>query len=189
MTLNDLPVVLVTTDEGKVGEVKNKLKNLGLNIDYVSKTEKLSNHAAGVANGHLKALSIFKAPFLIIEDDVQVRNSNLPLNLPEFADSVYLGISSWGLNNLNPENSSVVFKPVDNTFVRIYNMLSTHAIVYKSEVFVEMVKKICKYSILNETPFDVELAKIQKYFNILSLKDPVFYQEGYNEYCTNISFI
>jgi hypothetical protein len=187
MTIHDIPIILLTTDSNKKIEIEKELFRRGLSISKVVLTERIQQHAAGVALGHLKCLDIFRPPFLILEDDIRIRNVNFDLNLPKNSDAIYLGISSWGLHNEEGQVNQIEHKSIDNNFTRLYNMLSTHSILYNNELFVEIVKKLCEYSILHNKPFDIELSKIQKYFMITAVKDPYFYQSGYNEYCTNIT--
>jgi hypothetical protein len=184
---NDIPIILITTKDNKDKreEVAKELDKVNLKITYTVEMVRDVNHAAGVAEGHLTALSIFNPPFIILEDDVRIRNDNFDFQTN--SDCVYLGLSTWGLDNLMPKDNHISYKPIDNNTIRIYNMLSTHSILYKSKSFIKMVKRICEYSISNLVPFDVELAKVQKYFNVIGLSDPLFYQSGYNEYCTNVN--
>lgn len=187
MKIREVPILLLTSDPNKKELVEKELNQKGLGISMTILNERISNHSAGVAQGHLKCLGIFRPPFIILEDDIKTTSADFSQEIPNYMDAVYLGISSWGERNGEGQVNQIEHKSIDKNFTRLYNMLSTHSILYKSEIFVNMVKKICEYSILYEKPFDIELAKIQKYFMILATKDPYFYQSGYNEYCTNIT--
>jgi len=185
MRLFGIPIILITTNDKNDGTVEKELEKRNLKISHTVLMKRNKNHEAGVAEGHLRALSIYNPPFIILEDDVRVRDVGLNFDIPEIADCVYLGLSTWGLDNLTPKDHASSYKTIDENIVRIYNMLSTHSILYNSKLLVKMVKQLCYYSILNLKPFDVEFAMIQKYFNVMGLTDPLFYQSGYNEYCTN----
>lgn len=187
MKIREVPIILLTSDLNKKEVIERELNQKGLGISMTILNERIANHSAGVAQGHLKCLSIFRPPFIILEDDVKIRSVDFDQEIPNYMDAVYLGISTWGERNGEGQVNQIEHKSIDKNFTRLYNMLSTHSILYGSELFVSMVKKICEYSIFYEKPFDIELAKIQKYFIILAAKDPYFYQSGYNESCTNIT--
>lgn len=153
-----------------------------------------------------------KLPALILEDDVVVIKEHFKYNIevPDDIDALYLGHSIWGLPKegetypacydeppyVRPGVSTqkslgaTVHTNYNDTLVRTHNMLSTHAILYVSEDYVNyFISKLEKY--IFKTHIDVVAAAIQNDFKVLTPKDPYFYQkdfhnvDGYNiEYYT-----
>jgi hypothetical protein len=61
--------------------------------------------------------------------------------------------------------------------LRIYNMLGGHSVVYLNDFYIEMCAKVAHhagYVIKNYQ--DIGFAEIQKFFNVYSLNNPIFYQ-------------
>ena len=119
-------------------------------------------------------------PFIILEDDCQVKNEVLEMEIPDDVDAIYLGISAFGYYNGNI--STVAYNQVTEDVSRIYNMLSGHAILYLSQRYVDVVKNISHHcGHLTMQPFDKSVAEIQKYYNVYALNNPFFYQDTYNK--------
>jgi hypothetical protein len=66
------------------------------------------------------------------------------------------------------------------TQVRVKNMLSTHAILYKSRTFKEAVISIIKSHLDNNVAWetDILIARLQPEFLILANMKPLFYQSA-----------
>lgn len=130
-------------------------------------------------------------PFIILEDDISCyRESPTYLNIPKNTDLLYVGISACGIGNGNSWNSRNILyaDEVSNDVVRIYNMLSTHAIMICSKIGANMYKKSIMSG--NNIGWDIPVAKNQPYYNIYALKYPLFYQDkkyGGIEWATKIS--
>ena len=56
-------------------------------------------HLAGCSLSHFTALDEVDPPFIVFEDDCVVKNFKPEIEIPDDADAVYLGISSWGRMN------------------------------------------------------------------------------------------
>jgi len=71
----------------------------------------------------------------------------------------------------------VQWEQVDDNLLRVYNMLSGHAIVYLSGEWVEMARRCCHHAgYVIESYYDVQIAEVQRFFNVYALDDPYFYQ-------------
>lgn len=142
----------------------------------------------GLQNQDIKT---FK-PFIILEDDVSLY-SELPscITVPKDADIIYVGISAAGLKNNDWKPGNRLYATDTNhNCVKIYNMLSTHAILICSLEGANIYKRcmIQNYA-TNGIAWDVPLAKMQPTYNIYALKTPLFYQDkkwGGCEHATKI---
>jgi hypothetical protein len=136
-------------------------------------------------------------PFLLLENDTLLQQTHsFKLELPHNADAVYLGISSAGLvlNASKPihcwhgnfySNSNIA------NLVRIYNMLSTHAILILTDRFARNWQTCCVEAVLRNVPIDVVVARTLKHFNIYAQRKPWFYQAeilGGQEKYTRVEF-
>jgi hypothetical protein len=138
------------------------------------------NPVAGCSKAHHKALSEFKAPFILFEDDCVLFEENFQpvIELPDDADALYLGISSWGRMN-GHDGQYVQYDEFEEhpNLLRIYNMLGGHSVVYLSDFYREMCARVAYhagYVIKNYQ--DIGFAEIQRFFNVYALNNPVFYQ-------------
>jgi hypothetical protein len=123
-------------------------------------------------------------PFVCLEDDCSATDWTVPVfNIPENADAMYIGISAYGLH---PTEDQAILRiegthvPEDPTIVRIYSMLSTHAIFYNTRRWVENCIQCYKNALASSRPesWDIPLARSQKFFNIYALRNPLFYQDA-----------
>ena len=149
------------------------------------------NPCAGNGGAQVAALSKIEPPFIVIEDDCQINNFVHEIEVPDDADVVYLGASQWG-RYLNFSGPFVHYEKIDENVVRIYNMLSTHCLLYFSNDFLKIAQKIAKkatfvdrYDQESQPLFDIGVTEIQKLFNVYCMNDPLFKQSGYNEKVTS----
>lgn len=146
----------------------------------------------GCSLSHLNLLKQLKAPFIIFEDDVEFTQFwTNELDIPTEADALHLGASRWGYvkPNLRHAYRDVVLASQYSTnFKRVYNMCSTHAIVYLNDVFIDKVIKAIEKSIASVTHWDLALASIQKDFVYLIPNNPFVYQDNMPEE-TNITIL
>ena len=66
-------------------------------------------------------------------------------------------------------------------------MLATHAIFYINKDYMNACTRIAKYSMDNGVHIDQGFARIQRYYNIYALGNPIFYQQS-NRSATNFKF-
>ena len=144
-------------------------------------------------------------PFMILEDDCEINKIPVNLKVPKSADAIYVGISAWGFNTQSPGNLAILnglyVEPKNSEFVKITNMLSSHAILYLNQNYVESLIESLESNILgneiysqsgsilkyfggNFLPCDVIMANQQSKGEVYALRNPIFYQGGKHQYCT-----
>lgn len=141
-------------------------------------------------------------PFLIVEDDIQIEdNANFILHPPPDAVAVYLGVSMWvypyeyhtlscGKNIRTIQKQDTL--SYNDDLVRVYGMTSAHAILYMDRTFTDTLALCIQSHLILRTAHDLVLATLQKYYNMYSLKKPIFYQdinEGGQQVATRLSWI
>ena len=179
LDLRDLPFYYVNLDDAveRKEKVEEQLKSLGIKHFERIPGIRYSNGFAGCAQAVSNFLhQITEGPFVMLEDDIAVKNWDPIIEVPDEADALYLGISGWGRMN-GHSGPFVQWDRVDDKLLRVYNMLGTHAIAYLSSDWLEMVRR-CSYhsGYVIESFYDIPLADIQKFFNVYAFDDPYFYQ-------------
>jgi hypothetical protein len=119
-------------------------------------------------------------PIIIIEDDVECfteLNSETEIDIPEDTDAFYLGFSKFaGHKTLNYHDGSSQIEKISDKHIRILNMLSTHAILYKTKSYkqrvIEEFEKVVDKSYYN----DIIISRIQAEYKIYAYHYPLFYQ-------------
>jgi GR25 family glycosyltransferase involved in LPS biosynthesis len=144
----------------------------------------------GCAQSHYNLLDNVRAPVLVLEDDVVPTEHWYPvLDIPDDVDLVYLGVSIWGY--VKPDMSRahpgvVIGSQHNEKFKRVYNMCSTHAILYMNDDIIETVKESIKECITMPTPFDMGMARLQTKAVVVTPNKPMVYQEDLPQY-TNVT--
>jgi hypothetical protein len=145
----------------------------------------------GVTKGHLDALSNKPGPVLLLEDDATPTHYfksefEIPANIVDAysIDAIYLGTSLYGRNNGYTQFGGAVSKDLGGDWLRVFNMLSMHAVLYLSDRY---VNHIC--NLLDRFDgaggVDDRIAETMDQFNILAPKYPMFYQQdGHSERAT-----
>jgi hypothetical protein len=127
-------------------------------------------------------------PFIFIEDDVSATPWYRDIiNIPLDADALYLGISTWGVVRDGREHTpyshiamqNIIKTKVSDDIFRVYNMLTTHAILINSKKWLENCITCFKYALEHQEGryYDVPLAFTMHKFNVYCLKEPIFYQD------------
>lgn len=181
--LRKIPAVYMNLEQHKEKNenMQSMLSEIGFeSIQRIEGVLDSKNPTAGCSKAHHKALSTFKAPFILFEDDCMLMQENFTpiIELPDDADALYLGISSWGRMN-GHEGECVQYDQFEehSNFLRIYNMLGGHSILYLSEFYKTICEKIAYHAgYVIENFQDIGFAEIQRYFNVYSLNNPIFYQ-------------
>lgn len=212
INLKEIPVIWINDKSNKkrFDNMNKLLENnfkKNIRIDAVKDSIKYN----GVTYAHLiSLLKGFKLNqyFIILEDDVNIKYLPEQIEIPDNTDALYLGISTWGNKKFRPkkklENKYIIDKNIiifnkgsigitrDDNFFRIKNMYGAHAILYinKDYVFNSILK--CLKGLFNNRPHDVLLPKLQEKYNVLGMKNPIFYQDekiGGQERETNIKVV
>ena len=171
-------------DEGKNKQMEELVARLGMkNAERVSAVEGIEPHVGvrageehyrSCAESHFlilqEAIENDRFPLLILEDDVEVEVFNQKIEVPDDADTIYLGTSHG--------DGNYTTTPVDDEWVKIEKVFATHAILYLNERYAKDVIATGKHFIYNRnTPFDVGCAYVvQPRFNVYAPRTPFFYQ-------------
>jgi len=178
--LLNVPVYYINldSDDEKRKSTETLLKRMGFrNVTRVSAIFHPKGRIIGCARSHYEVLKDAKPPFIIIEDDCALNKDFInEIEIPDDADALYLGISHWG-RYLNHSGPYVHYESIDDEIVRVYNMLTTHAIMYLSSTYVDICKRISyHYGYEVEGHLDIGFAEIHKFYNVYSYDEPLFRQ-------------
>jgi hypothetical protein len=151
---------------------------------------KSKDSLSGCAASHYKILSRINEMTIILEDDCVIQNNISKIEVPDDTDAIYLGLSQWGYQKDLSKPGNFIFNRhgVIKDIYKIDSMLATHAILYISKRYIDACAAVAKYSEDNSVHIDQGFARIQRYYNVYALGNPIFYQSS-NKAATNISFI
>jgi hypothetical protein len=180
LNLTDIPVYYINLDEQeeKRKRTETMLKQIGFKfVERFSAIKHEAGRIIGCARSHYEILNKAKVPFIILEDDCSLnKESPKTIKLPDNADALYLGISHWG-RYLNHSGPYVHTTKISEDIVRVHNMLATHAIMYISQEYANMCKRISyNFGYEIENHLDIGFAEIHRFFNVYSFDEPLFRQ-------------
>jgi len=138
----------------------------------------------GCALSHLRILTRYAdaLPLIVMEDDCSAARSFVPvLDVPDAADIVYLGVSTWGvLPAVYPYaiNMASIATTYDAHWLRLHNMVSTHALLYLTPAIVHAARDTIVRYLAENSPFDVGFALMQRKFLALTPNEPCFFQDA-----------
>jgi hypothetical protein len=185
INLLEIPIFYInmSKDKHKKKHIEQQLSDLGFkNVTRINAIEDKENGRVGLSKSQLIALSQIEAPFIILEDDADPKHFRAVIEVPDDADAVYLGNSQWGLMQSHT-GFYLKYKKVKEykNVYRIYNMLSSHAILYLNQEYANICKKTTRYCAEDyPMPMDVPFAMIQRFFNIYTIDKPLFVQKEYD---------
>ena len=188
-------VINVDSDTSRLSEVTQVLDTLEMPFIRFSADTTPSppnpygKHLIACSKSHLSLLKKMKPPTLVFEDDiVPTKNFSKTLSIPEDADAVYLGVSTYGTvrNNYFGYPGVVMTTQETETMKRVYNMCGAHAVLYLSQEYIDAAISIVENYIERQVIVDVTLPHIHKDFKILTPNNPFFYQKD-QATATNLS--
>jgi hypothetical protein len=190
--IKNIPTYFINMDEhtDKRKSTESALEILG--FKNVTRVPGVGGFGQNIGNtmAHIKAISTALestgGPFVIFEDDIVIKNPNTIIDIPETADALYLGISKWGLYN-GYGHKIISVEQHSKDLYRIYNMLTTHGILYFNRDYAKLIMKSYDFIVSISEPVDKANAEFIKYFEVYGLTDPMVYQEGINEETTNFT--
>ena len=170
--------------------MEDMLKTLGFTnvVHYKSGTEQfpicLTKATIDILKTHIDE------PILLLDDDIVYTNVPTDIAIPCDVDAIYVGLSCQSTGNVH-----TMFERYSDTYMRVLNMLASHAILYYSRNYKQAVLDILEKNITR--PLDVMVTHIQSQYQIIALKIPIFYQSmQYNqgvdfdvEFHTNIKLV
>lgn len=180
----DIAVINLTAQTERRASVSAVLHGLGLTHRFVEAIA-CSPGAVGCGLSHIRALRAWRGerPLLLLEDDVALSDDYVDaIRTPDDADAVYLGASTFGA--VEPFEfvaftNAVLAEPALDGLVRVYNMLSAHAILYLTETARLIAMEAMISAMVDRGwPPDRGLAAAQARFNVYALQRPIFYQSA-----------
>jgi hypothetical protein len=126
------------------------------------------------------AISNYKgSPILFLEDDIAINGDCLPeyIEFPEDADWIYLGISNKNVYKRRMVNDKLSARHHDDTYIQVYNMMTTHAVLVTSLKGMLALHKACLEAYFTSRIWDYYITQIQPWYNVYAMKRPLFYQD------------
>jgi hypothetical protein len=188
LNLIDIPVYYINLDEQdeKRERTETMLKRIGFKfVERFSAIKHDAGRIIGCARSHYEILNREQVPFIILEDDCSL-NREVPqaIELPDNPDALYLGISHWG-RYLNHSGPYVHYSKVNDEIVRVHNMLATHAILYLSQEYANMCKRVSyHFGYEVENHLDIGFAEVHRFFNVYCFDEPLFRQYEWSSVTT-----
>ena len=183
LDLREIPAIYINldTDTERRERMESMLNEFGFKTIIRLPATQNQDRLAACSHSHFNALREVDAPFIVFEDDCVCKNTNPIINIPDDSDAIYLVISSWG--RMNGHSGPCVYYEEVVDFpdvVRAYNMLGAHAILYLSKEYASLCSKISYHFYETSYHQDIGFAEVQKYYNVYSFNDPMFYQTSSN---------
>ena len=179
LDLREIPVVYINLDRDteKKERIEKSLTELGFKtiIRSPGVLHPTGNRAGCSKAQHLALQKLPEPPFIILEDDATPLHFNPIIEVPDAADAVYLGVSSWGRMNGHSGPYVQYEEYVDCDLLRVYNMLGTHAILYINPEYASVCTKIAAHQYITEGYIDVGFTDVMKYYNVYGFNHPPFY--------------
>lgn len=121
-------------------------------------------------------------PCLVLEDDLEIFKFRKTIEVPDDADAMYLGFSSygWNHNQEEPFPKSLKITELNEEYHRVYNMLARHAIIHFSPIYDQACVDIMNKFIKDPETYkagDVSVSRIHPKYKVYALNEPVFYQD------------
>lgn len=187
MRLVDIPIIFICPDHNEKYHARKEhmvklLNSIGFkNIIHHKSGNESYPKCLVKANIDILTQNLNDEPIILIEDDVETFlyiDSNFELDIPEDTDAFYLGFSkSGGHKTLNSHDGWSQIEKISDKHIRILNMLTTHAILYKSKSYKQRVIKELEKVIENPSYYnDVVIARLHPEYKIYGYHYPLFYQ-------------
>jgi len=181
LDLREIPVYYINLDSAVDSRksMEEMMKNLGFeNVTRVSAIKHPGGNKGGCSASHHLVMSLYKPPFIVLEDDCVVNEFIPEVEIPEDSDAFYLGISSWGRKD-GISGPHVHWEKVGKSnLLRVYNMLGTHAILYLSYKYASACKDIAEAQHQKNDYIDIGYSEVHSNYNIYTFNNPMFYQSS-----------
>ena len=187
MKLIDIPVVYICPDHNpKYHKRKLHMDSLLKSIGFKSITHFKSgteDYPTCLAQATITVLNQFlnDESVIIFEDDIEPfidLDENTEIDFPEDTDAFYLGFSKCGGSKThNRDDGPSIIDTYSDRYIQILNMLSTHAILYRSKAYKEKVIGTLN-SIIGKEIYhsDILISRLQSSYRIYGYYHPFFYQ-------------
>lgn len=176
------PVRLINVegDSYRLNSSLNTLDRLGFTSVEVFSAPKNKDPVRGCADSHLRVLTEMKGheqPYIVLEDDIAPHSFRREISLPATADAAYLGNSDYGLVN-GVGKRRIALERHSSELFRLYNMLSSHAIMYLNQDYAEAIIRGAKFARKHGHGVDKSMAETMKYWEVYAFENPLFKQAG-----------
>lgn len=187
--LTDLPVLYINleSETHKKTYMQEALSSLGFKniIRFNATLDDSRRHGCSLSHySAIKSMLNCEGPFIILEDDLRVRDFVDEIEIPDDSDAVYLGNSRYGLF-CGMGIKQVSAEKHDELLYKIYNMLGAHAILYVNKKYATDLLKMFEFDIMIKDHHDKSRAASMKYYNVYAFDTPMFYQYWQHESVTN----
>lgn len=182
--LREIPCFVINCKDevAKRAFMERQLADLSIRFEIVPGVRADPNWI-GVSLSHLKVLRLTRAevPFLVLEDDCLLNDRFRHVwDVPVEADALYLGVSEFGLQTPGEfswgRQRKVRWEHYDPSYLRVFNLLARHAVVYLSADYCERVIQSQIVALTNHSlpyPGDIGCAMLHASHVILTPNDPV----------------
>lgn len=193
INLSTIPVMWTTCEKDSLIERNKKvytmLSDLGFSPERINGPI-TTPYPIGVAQGYLNMLKKHPAPFFSFEDDAKLCTSIPPdflINIPDNADAVYFGTSIFGRIRGQSIPNAVISANHDAEYLRIFNMLSLHSILYVNQNYVNACIDYLTTWLKNPVGgCDEPIAEKMHVHNIYCVRKPWFFQnDGHSDQATS----
>lgn len=156
--------------------MEEMLKNLEISAHMVDGAM-TTPYTLGVAQSNIEVLEKhLEEPVLLLEDDIVTLPAYRDIiDVPDNVDALFLGTSHYGRRFGQTQLGGVVSKNIGD-YLRVYNMLSLHAVVYISRRYKEHVINLLK-NFNGIGGVDDLLVDNCDDFKLLAVKEPFWYQD------------
>lgn len=136
--------------------------------------------------GYANLLDSLKTPFLLLEDDIAVRDFRPWVNAPEGSQILYLGSGRGSTDRwqcTSTPNAALGYEPVDDQWFRAYGIFYIHAVLYICENAKSELVSIMRSH--QPRSVDQTMAEHQGKWKVMCAYFPWWYQnDGHNERST-----
>lgn len=119
-------------------------------------------------------------PFALIEDDIKMyREFPKEFEIPDDADLLYIGLSTWAMTDAEAGSPGTVCCSALSSYpdlVKLHNMLSTHGFMVCSIMGLISLQKCMFEDFYKKRGYDMTLAHVHPYINSYALRKPLVYQ-------------
>lgn len=186
--LREIPVVWINLDSAtenakqmveKLNEhgFKNHYRKSACVIEPPPNTPQPIAHYVGCAQSHIDILddSKYSCPLLILEDDAEFTSAFNPIvEIPDDSDGIYLGISTG--------NRYYQTKRYNENYLRIGGILATHAILYVTDHYKNLMSQAAKHCIHDlKQPWDMGASSVQFSSRVYTPNLPYFFQGDHKQ--------
>ena len=184
LDLREIPIFVISGQDraDRRDFMQRQLADLGLKFAF-AKSVVHASRVIGCAEAHLNILKRpdLRTPFVILEDDCEFTDRfHYRYQLPAEADALYLGVSGFGVSPAGGFGDAVWrgvrFTRYGPNYLRVLNMLSSHAKIYLSEEYRRAVKEKASIWCPRNEHIDVVQASLQLSYVVLTENDLVCHQ-------------